>query len=410
MARGRMIAKTLSTSQRFARLFEVTPDLAEFAQSLYPLLVAHADDFGRQQGDTFTVRHSVHPTSPRAAADFDTALQALHDVGLIVRYEARGRQCIQIAQFDRHQQGLHKRTESEFPGPDGSPGREPRPFSLLDASEEEIEDKLERQIRSGRLAFSGLTVQSIDRQVRKGASYIDILVTTVEGALLVIEVKRSRVTVAALEQVKKYADLFGVDTVPVVIGHGLAEGNSALTGDVLVAIYDDRLRVQMIAPYRVKSREVTLLASPDQEKRREEKGTELKRTKGKGATEPAPTTELLKLFDELHQERFGSPAAIVRGKDAAMLAEIWRTRGTDDTVALIRAFFRLQDDWVLQRGFSVAIFKSQLSRLLVRHAKPQPAAADWFDECKRLHDGTCNGSQGHRIQMLIDADRSQRSA
>jgi hypothetical protein len=122
MARGRILAKVLSTSRKYARLFDVLPDLAEFCQSLYPLLLAHADDFGRLQGDIFTVRHSVHPTSPRGADDFERAVKALHDVGLIVWYEARGRQCIQVAEFDRHQQGLHKRTRSEFPAVPGNSG------------------------------------------------------------------------------------------------------------------------------------------------------------------------------------------------------------------------------------------------------------------------------------------------
>jgi hypothetical protein len=110
-----MLAKRLSTSERYARLFELCPKLAEFAQSLYPLLVAHSDDFGRQQGDAFTVQHQVHPTSPRRAKDFEVALQALHDAQLITLYDVDGRRYLEILQFDRHQAGLHKRTKSEFP-------------------------------------------------------------------------------------------------------------------------------------------------------------------------------------------------------------------------------------------------------------------------------------------------------
>lgn len=115
MARGRMISKTLSTSVCFARLFEVCPDLAEFAQSLYPLLVSHADDFGREQGDLLTIKYRIHPRSPRSEGEFGIAMRALADVGLIEWYEARGRTCYQIAKFDEHQIGLHKRTRSAFP-------------------------------------------------------------------------------------------------------------------------------------------------------------------------------------------------------------------------------------------------------------------------------------------------------
>jgi hypothetical protein len=120
-----MISRSLSTSQRFAHLFEVVPDLAEFAQSLYPLLVSHADDFGRQAGDLFTIKHKVHPASPRSHEDFALALRAMHDVRLLVWYIAGGIDCIQIVQFEKHQTGLHKRTRSEFPKPPDDSGKFP---------------------------------------------------------------------------------------------------------------------------------------------------------------------------------------------------------------------------------------------------------------------------------------------
>lgn len=120
MARGRMVAKCLSTSQKYARLNTIAGKRAEFCQALYPLLVAHADDFGRQAGDVFTVKHAVVPTSPRKETDVEAALGYLHDVNLIIWYEAGGRKCIQIVEFDKHQPGLHKRTGSEFPGPSGN--------------------------------------------------------------------------------------------------------------------------------------------------------------------------------------------------------------------------------------------------------------------------------------------------
>jgi hypothetical protein len=120
MARGRMISKTLSTSERFALLYQAAGELAEFAQSLYPLIVAHADDFGRQAGDLFTVKHKIHPASPRPVKDFERALAALHNVCLIVwYYDDKKKRCIQVCQFDEHQSGLHKRTKSEFTEPSG---------------------------------------------------------------------------------------------------------------------------------------------------------------------------------------------------------------------------------------------------------------------------------------------------
>jgi hypothetical protein len=116
MARGRLISRTLGSSRRFSALHSTARDLAEFAQSLYPLLVACSDDFGRQSGDAFTVKHAVFPSSPRPEEDFARALQSMEAAGLIRWYAANGSQVIEIVDFEEHQPGLHKRTKSKFPG------------------------------------------------------------------------------------------------------------------------------------------------------------------------------------------------------------------------------------------------------------------------------------------------------
>jgi len=81
-----MISKSLSTSEKRAALHDVAGPLAEFCQALYPLMVAHADDWGCLQGDAFTVKHLIDPVSPRPVSDFATALMYLHNVGLITWY------------------------------------------------------------------------------------------------------------------------------------------------------------------------------------------------------------------------------------------------------------------------------------------------------------------------------------
>src|SRR5687768_10389551 len=137
MARGRMISKSLSTSEKRASLHRVAGRLAEFAQGLYPLLVVHADDFGRLQGDVFTVKHAVDPTSPRKPLDFALALRALHDVGLIRWYgDDNGGAFIEIVSFDVHQAGLHKRTKSRFPGDSGKLPEIPFQLNLKKGTEQ----------------------------------------------------------------------------------------------------------------------------------------------------------------------------------------------------------------------------------------------------------------------------------
>ncbi len=104
-----MLSKSLSTSRRYAALHVVDADLAEFCQGLYPLLVAHSDDFGRQSGDAFTIKHVVCPTSPRSEDDIEAALVALAEVGLIVRYNSDGEPAVAIVKFKTHQPGLKQR-------------------------------------------------------------------------------------------------------------------------------------------------------------------------------------------------------------------------------------------------------------------------------------------------------------
>lgn len=123
MAKGRMLSKVLSVSERRARLHQVVPTLAEFCQALYPLVVAHTDDFGRLQGGAFSLKHTVDPSSPRTLEDFATAIEALDTVGLVQRYEVGGREYLQVWKFSEHQVGLHKRTRSKFPAPPTTPDR-----------------------------------------------------------------------------------------------------------------------------------------------------------------------------------------------------------------------------------------------------------------------------------------------
>ena len=116
MARGRLILRSLGSSRKFADTRARAGKLGEFAQTLYPLLVANSDDFGRLSGDAFTVKHAVFPTSPRTEADFTAALEAMRAAGIILRYLADdGTEVVQIVDFDRGQPNLHKRTASRFP-------------------------------------------------------------------------------------------------------------------------------------------------------------------------------------------------------------------------------------------------------------------------------------------------------
>jgi hypothetical protein len=118
MARGRMISKTLGSSRRFSALAGIAGEKTEFCQALYPLIVAHADDFGRLEGDSFTISKRVFPVSRRSEAEFEDALRFLEEAKLIVWYGTPDAKTIEVINFSEHQQGLHKRTKSKFPDPE----------------------------------------------------------------------------------------------------------------------------------------------------------------------------------------------------------------------------------------------------------------------------------------------------
>lgn len=115
MARGRLISRSLGSSQKYHALLRAGGKIGEFCQVLFPLIVANTDDFGRLPGDAFTIKNAVLPTSPRLERVFDLALDVITAVGLIERYEVEGKVYIQVNQFDEHQINLTKRTKSRFP-------------------------------------------------------------------------------------------------------------------------------------------------------------------------------------------------------------------------------------------------------------------------------------------------------
>lgn len=115
----------------------------------------------------------------------------------------------------------------------------------------------------------------------------------------------------------------------------------------------------------------------------------------------APTRELMSLFDGLHRQRFDdAPAEFDRAKDSAILAAVWRKRGSPETEHLIRAFFATRDSWVVQAGFTVGVFKSQIPKLLsARQPRAVEPAERWYDECQRLHAGSCGSRTAHELVM-----------
>lgn len=114
MAEKRMISKSISVSEKVNML----PDV--FDMLLFTWLIPHSDDFGRLNGSPGKIKALVVPMMDKTKKDVEQSLHSLHGAELIIWYEVSGEKYIQIINFEKHQQGLHKRTKSKFPEPDGN--------------------------------------------------------------------------------------------------------------------------------------------------------------------------------------------------------------------------------------------------------------------------------------------------
>lgn len=121
MARRRSIATKISLSEQ-------VDQLSDQAAMLFTWMIPHADDFGRLPGSVKKLAGMVVPLRRgRPGWSYEDIEGYLFEMEsttdetgtpLIARYQAEnGITVIQLIKFDEHQDGLHKRTESQFPNP-----------------------------------------------------------------------------------------------------------------------------------------------------------------------------------------------------------------------------------------------------------------------------------------------------
>lgn len=109
MAEKRMISKSISISEKVNLL----PDI--FDMLLFTWLIPHTDDFGRLTGSPAKVKALIVPMLEKTLRDVEASLSRLHEAELIIWYEINRDKYIQIINFEKHQQGLHKRTNPKYP-------------------------------------------------------------------------------------------------------------------------------------------------------------------------------------------------------------------------------------------------------------------------------------------------------
>ena len=107
MAKGRMLLKTISTSQKLANL------PSDSARLLWTWLLPHLDREGRFCAvPRVVLGHAVPRLKNHTEKTISIHLQQIADAGLIILYEVNGDRYLQYNQFDEHQSGFHKDREA----------------------------------------------------------------------------------------------------------------------------------------------------------------------------------------------------------------------------------------------------------------------------------------------------------
>jgi len=112
--------------------------------------------------------------------------------------------------------------------------------------EKGIEDLL-YDVMSSTKRFEEHTLLSVERQVRVGESYLDIVAKTESSETLVFELKRGRLSNKAIDQISKYLTLINGNGI--LIGCGLSANfdiERCRSNDIAVVIYDDDLNMSLV--------------------------------------------------------------------------------------------------------------------------------------------------------------------
>jgi hypothetical protein len=233
---------------------EKLTELSDFEFRVWIAYKVSANDVGVMLDSPFPMQTGNRNLRNRPAKDVRKALDRLLTLGLVHGFAAGGERYVYARNWQDWQTVKYPRT-SHLPLPpedeivlcteatqalfsDTVAGR----GGASNVNEREVEQRLIEMFQSTWPA--GSTVQ---RQVRLGNSYCDIVVIPPTGAILAVEVKKHPLSPAALTQVERYAEALrqqwpNREVAPVLVGRGLGRLTDAdLCASRVAAILFDRL-------------------------------------------------------------------------------------------------------------------------------------------------------------------------
>ena len=175
-------------------------------------MITEADDEGRLVADPDQLRVLIFGYHHQVGTDKIAAdLGRLSDLGLVHLYAVEGTPLASFPSWAEHQRIEHP-SPSRLPSPEGH-----RTEYLQERS---IHDDLYVRLCDG-LRFAGHVLTLVERNVRLGSGFADLVLTTELGTRLVVELKKTRIDLGAIKQVVRYRNLVP-GGVAVVIGRGVS--------------------------------------------------------------------------------------------------------------------------------------------------------------------------------------------
>jgi hypothetical protein len=158
MASGRMIRSQISISPQ-------VNDLSLKGALLFTWIIPHVDDFGRIHADPRRIKAKVVPMRDDISSkEIASLLNEMEDKNLIVLYSVENEIYLQLTKFEKHQSGLHKRTESKLPPPEAASNKDSGKFREIPGNsfptrtgteqEQELEQKKETSTSSPDFSIS----------------------------------------------------------------------------------------------------------------------------------------------------------------------------------------------------------------------------------------------------------------
>lgn len=113
MARGRILDKRLSKSDKFAELKK------DRSRVLYCMILPHLDVEGRFSGDPRDIKEDCCPRLQYSKKQIAESIIELNDVGLLILYDANGKPYLEFSKFEDFQTGIRRdrEGESKIPAP-----------------------------------------------------------------------------------------------------------------------------------------------------------------------------------------------------------------------------------------------------------------------------------------------------